>query len=100
VTRRVLAICAVIGASLGAIAGTDRRDPAWEGVSAATDELSRSVVLRGEVDRLRMRFDSVRRELAAADTAAAATVVREKLFQLRVDMVPLEDELAVFARRR
>jgi hypothetical protein len=102
VTRVVLAICALIGAGLGLIVGTDvtRREDAWKGVSAASDELDRSSQLRSEVDRLRVRFADVKSELDAAQTQAAATAARVKLFQLRVDMVAVEDEIAVLTRRR
>ena len=101
-TKLALLICVVIGASLGAIAGSgvaDRKH-AWGKVSAAADELTRSEQLRGEVDQLRTRFVDVKRDLDAAQTPAAATAARAKLFQLRVDMVAIEDELSVLARRR
>ena len=96
----VLAV--VIAASIGAIAGSDytRRQDAWSDVTAAHGELSRSDELRANVDELRARFREVKRELAAAQTPAAATAAQAKLFQLRVDMVAVEDELAVLARRR
>ena len=92
----------VIAASIGAIAGSDyaRRQDAWRGVTAAHGELSRSEKLRADVDVLRARFVDVKRELDAAHTPAAATAAQEKLFQLRVDMVAIEDELAVLARGR
>jgi hypothetical protein len=101
VTKVVLAICALIGASLGLIVGTDvtRREDAWKGVSAASDELDRSSQLRGEVDRLRLRFADVKRELDGAQTRAAATAAQTKLFQLRVDMVAVEDEIAILTRQ-
>jgi hypothetical protein len=95
------AICLAIAAALGAIAGSDRtgRDHAWGEVSVAADDLARSGELRDEVERLRTRFDEVRGELAAATTPDAATAARAALFQLRVDMVTVEDEIAVLARR-
>jgi len=95
----VLVVCALLGAGLGVIAGSDhaQRDHAR---SAAADELSRSEQLRTEVDQLRSRFADVKRDLDAASTPAAATAARAKLFQLRVDMVAIEDELAVLVRRR
>lgn len=101
-TKVVLAICALIGASLGLVVGADvaGREHAWKGVSAASEDLSRSGALRGEVERLRTRFADVQRELDGAQTHAAATAAKAKLFQLRVDMVAVEDEIAVLARRR
>ncbi len=101
-TRRLLAICALVGASLGVIAGSDwdRRQHAWGEVSVAADDLERSTQLKDEVERLRVRFDEVRRELDAASTPDAATAARAALFQLRVDMVAVEDEIAVLSRRR
>lgn len=100
-TRVILAICALVGAGLGLIVGTDvtRRENAWGGVSAASHELDRSARLRGEVDRLRVRFADVRRELDGAQNEAATAAARAKLFQLRVDMVAVEDEIAVLTRR-
>lgn len=94
--------CAIVGASLGVIAGSDRSrsDHAWSEVSVAADELTRTTQLRDEVARLRDRFDEVRKELDAAQTPAAATAARAALFQLRVDMVAVEDEIAVLASRR
>ena len=97
-TKLGLLLCVVFGASLGTIAGTTSDEGARGRASAATDELSRSNVLRGEVDRLRARFVEVERDFAAAQTSAAATAAQEKLFQLRVDMVAVEDELAVLAK--
>ena len=95
-----LAICVVIGAALGVIAGSDHNKPAWNAVSVAADDLARSGELRDQVEALRTRFDEVRHDLDAAQTPAAATAARVALFQLRVDMVGLEDEIAVLARRR
>ena len=98
----LLALCVVISASLGVIVGTDRgrTDTAWSAVSDDADELSRTSQLRDEVDRLRARFTDVKRDLDVASTPAAATAAREKLFQLRVDMVAVQDEIAVLAGRR
>jgi len=100
--KLVLALCVVISASLGVIVGSDRDhvDNAWSKVSDDADELSRSAELRDEVDRLRVRFRDVKRDLDEASTPAAATAAREKLFQLRVDMVAVQDEIAVLARRK
>src|SRR5512139_1340577 len=91
----VLLVSVLAGASIGVIAGHVGEPPA----SAAAEDLSRSHRLLGEVELLRARFADVQRDLAAAQTPAAATAAGEKLFQLRVDMVALEDELAVLARR-
>jgi hypothetical protein len=98
----LLGLCVVIAASIGAIAGSDhaRRAHLWSEVTAAHGELSRSEQLADEVAQLRERFLAVKRDLDAASTPAAATAAREKLFQLRVDMVSVEDELAVLAGRR
>jgi hypothetical protein len=95
-------LAVVIAASIGVIAGSDhtRRQRAWGDVTAAHGELSRSEQLRADVDDLRARFVDVRRDLDAAQTPAAATAARAKLFQLRVDMVAIEDELAVLAGHR
>lgn len=93
-TKLLLVICAIVGATLGMIAG-DRRQ-----VSRAVDELSDSSQLRDQVEGLRTRFADLQHDLDAARTPAAATAAREKLFQLRVDMVAVEDEIAVLARRR
>ena len=96
-TKLALLLCVVLGASLGSIVGSTNGEPARR-ASAATDELTRSTMLRGEVDRLRARLVEVERDFAAAQTLAAATAAQEKLFQLRVDMVAVEDELAVLAK--
>lgn len=98
----VVGLTVVIAASLGMIVGSDhaRRTQAWREVTAAHEELSRSGHLRDEVDRLRVRFADVKRDLDAASTPAAATAARAKLFQLRVDMVDVEDELGVLANGR
>jgi hypothetical protein len=95
-------LAVVIAASIGAIAGSDyaRRQHAWGDVTTAHGELSRSEQLRADVDHLRARFVDVRRDLDAAQTPAAATAARAKLFQLRVDMVAIEDELAVLVGHR
>lgn len=100
-TKVLLALCAVAGAILGTIAGSDHagREHARGEVAAAAEELSRSQQLHVEIDRLRARLDDVQRDLDAARTPAAATAAREKLFQLRVDMVAVEDAIAVLARR-
>ena len=90
--KLLLLACVVVGASLGAIAGHTEAPPA--------EDHSRSAELRAQVDGLRARFDEVKRDLDAATTPAAATAAQEKLFQLRVDMVAVEDELAVLAGRR
>ncbi len=94
-------LAVVIAASIGAIAGGDyaRRQHAWSDVTAH-GELSRSDELRADVDQLRARFVDVKRDLDAAQTPAAATAARARLFQLRVDMVAIEDELAVLAGHR
>lgn len=92
-SKLVLVLCAIAGASLGALAGSGK-------VARATGELARSEQLRDEVDHLRTRFADVQRDLAVAQTPAAATAARAKLFQLRVDLVAIEDELAVLAGRR
>ena len=94
--KRALAGCIVLGALLGAIAGSSPRDA----LSTANDDVTRSAELRDEVARMQTRFADVKRDLDAASTHAAATAARAKLFQLRVDMVALEDEIAVLARRR
>lgn len=94
-TKIILALCAVVGASLGLIAGEDHH-----AATAARSALTRSSALRDEAEHLRVRFDAVRREIDAAQTEAAAAAARAKLFQLRVDMVAVEDELAVLTRRR
>jgi len=102
VTKLALLFCVVVGASLGTIVGSDNgeRERARGRASAATDDITRSAELRGEVDRLRAQFDDIQRDFEAAQTPAAATAAQEKLFQLRVDMVTVEDEIAVLARRR
>jgi hypothetical protein len=92
--KLALLACVVIGASLGGIAGQH------EAPRIAGEASTRSAELRVEVDDLRARFTEVKRELDAASTPAAATAAREKLFQLRVDMVAVADELAVLAGRR
>ena len=95
-------LAVVIAASIGAIAGSDyaRRQDAWKDVTAAHGELSRSDQLRANVEQLRARFRDVKRDLDAAQTPAAATAAQAKLLELRVDMVAVEDELAVLARGR
>ena len=95
-TKTVLVICAVVGASLVMLAG-DRRD---RQVAVAVEEIARSGQLRDQVEGLRTRFTDLQHDLDAARTPAAATAAQEKLFQLRVDMVAVEDEIAVLARRR
>jgi hypothetical protein len=93
--RRIgLVACVLVGAVLGAIAG-HRKPPAVH-----DDVAMRSAELRDEVELLRTRFAAVKRDLDTVTTPAAATAAREKLFQLRVDMVAVEDELAVLAGRR
>jgi hypothetical protein len=92
--KLALLACIVIGASLGGIAG-QREAP-----HVAEAPTTRSAELRAEVEDLRVRFIDVKREVDAASTPAAATAAREKLFQLRVDMVVIADELAVLAGRR
>lgn len=101
-SRLALALGVLIAASLGVIAGSDhaRREREWGRVAAAADELSRSEQLRAEVERLRARLSAVKHDLDTAATPAAATAARAELFQLRVDMVAVEDEIAVLARRR
>lgn len=101
-TKLAVALCVVIGASLGTIVGSTNGESerARGRASAATDDITRSAQLRGEVDRLREQFASIQRDFEAAQTPAAATAAQEKLFQLRVDMVAVEDEIAVLARRR
>lgn len=101
-TKLAVVLCVVIGASLGTLVGTVDRDSDRERgrASAATDDIARSAELRGEVDRLREQFAGIQRDFEAAQTPAAATAAQEKLFQLRVDMVAVEDEIAVLARRR
>jgi hypothetical protein len=98
VKRLGLAACVVLGAVLGAIAG-HREAPA-----VRDDQAARSRELRDEVETLRTRFAVVKRELDTMSEAgarpAAATAAREKLFQLRVDLIAVEDELAVLAGRR
>jgi hypothetical protein len=89
-----LVACVLVGAVLGAIAG--HRKP----VPVRDDVAMRSAQLRDEVELLRTRFAAVKRDLDTVTTPAAATAAREKLFQLRVDMVAVEDELAVLAGRR
>ena len=89
-----LVVCVVLGAVLGAVAG-HREAP-----QVTDDAAQRSARLRDEVERLRSRFAAVKRDLDTVTTPAAATAAREKLFQLRVDMVAVEDELAVLAGRR
>jgi hypothetical protein len=87
-----LATCILIGAVLGTLAGSERtrREPA---------ELARVAQLRGEIDSLRTRFVDLQRELGTVATPAAATAARERLFQLRVDMAVLGDEIAELSRR-
>ena len=92
--KLVLAACVVLGAALGAIIGARDVPTVDDGVA------TRAARLRDEVQRIRVRFADLKRELDRASTPAAATAARAKLFQLRVDMVDLEDELAVLARRR
>jgi hypothetical protein len=89
-----LVACVLVGAVLGAIAG-HRKAPA-----VRDDVALRSAQLRDEVELLRTRFAAVKRDLDTVTTPTAATAAREKLFQLRVDMVAVEDELAVLAGRR
>ncbi len=98
----VLGLAVVIAASIGVIAGSDyaRRQTTLRDVTAAHAELSRSDKLRADVDQLRTRFIEVKRDLDAAQTPEGATAAKAKLFQLRVDMVTVEDELAVLAGRR
>lgn len=86
--------CVVLGAVLGAIAGHSESPRVPDEVAV------RSQRLRDQVETLRTRFAAVKRDLGAITTPAAATAAREKLFQLRVDMVAVEDELAVLAGRR
>lgn len=97
-TKLAVVLCVVIGASLGTLVGSVDRERGR--ASAATDDITRSAELRGEVDRLREQFAGIQRDFEAAQTPAAATAAQEKLFQLRVDMVAVEDEIAVLARRR
>ena len=87
----VVALCILLGAAIGTlVAGAwTRRDP---------PELARATQLRGEIASLRSRFADVERELAAVATPAAATAARAKLFQLRVDMTAIQDELAALSR--
>ena len=94
--KRVLVVCVLLGAALGAIAGSGASSER----TAAHDDVTRSAELRASVARMQTRFADVKRDLDAASTYAAATAARAKLFQLRVDMVALEDEIAVLARRR
>jgi hypothetical protein len=94
VKRIGLVACVLVGAVLGAIAGHRKAPPVQDDVAM------RSAQLRDEVELLRTRFAAVKRDLDTVTTPAAATAAREKLFQLRVDMVALEDELAVLAGRR
>ena len=94
----VLGLAVVIAACAGMIAGIDRTQARRE-LATAREALSRSEHLRDEVDRLRVRFADVKRDLDAASTPAAATAARAALFQLRVDMVAVEDEIDVLARR-
>ena len=100
--KTVLVLCLAIGAALGAIAGSDRTrsDRAWGEVSNAADDLQRSSELRDQVEHLRTRFEAVQRDLAAASTPDAATAARVELFQLRVDMVAVQDEIQSLSRRR
>jgi hypothetical protein len=92
----------LIAASVGVIAGSDPRghDRAWGKAAEASGEMCRSTKLREEAARLQSRLVIVKREIDTAQTPAAATAARAALFQLRVDMVALEDELAVLASRR
>lgn len=89
----VFCACVLLGAALGVIVGSDadRGDHA-----VATDELAG---LRMRLSHLTTELEHVKRDLAAASTPAAATAVKTKLFELRVDIVAVEDELAVLARR-
>lgn len=91
--KLALAACVLLGASLGTLVGTRASSPVDDNL------VTRTARLRDEVEHVRARFGELERELVAAQTPAAATAARAKLFQLRVDMVALEDELAVLARR-
>ena len=92
--KLVVAACVVLGAALGTLAGSRVDAPA-----PSADDV-RATKLRDEVGSLRDRFADVKRDLDAATTHDAATAARARLFQLRVDMVALEDEIVVLARRR
>jgi hypothetical protein len=106
-----LAVAVVAGASLGVIVGSgpERRARAWHEVGLAADAYTESARVFAEVERLRgelaeydRRFLVVMRELATGCATARcpdATAARAELFQIRVDMVAIEDQLAALVRR-